>query len=159
MKIPWVAYIAAMLLVAPLFTDAHAEPDNTIDVFFKNKPPSLKTLEKVKTILEKYRSEYTITYYLITDPANGELIRKYEFPETHFPFAVVINGKHAAMIDKKVIHFFEFPLFMKGIGRHEGNWSMDDLGKVLQDNTLLLDKNVLPASVHGEEDDEPCPGE
>jgi len=44
---------------------------------------------------------------------------------------------------------------MKGIGRHEGNWSMDDLDKVLKNNALLLDKNVLPESKH----DEPCPGE
>jgi len=157
MKIIGTTIIAAMLLTAPLCAEALAE--KSIDVFYKNKAPSLKTLEKVKAVLEKYRSEYTITYYLITDPANGDLIRKYKLPETHFPFAVLINEKYSAQIDKRTVHFFEFPLFIKGIGRLEGNWSMDDLGMVLQDNALLLATNVLPAADHKDHDHEHCPGE
>jgi len=33
---------------------------------------------------------------------------------------------------------------MKGIGRHEGNWSLDDLKRVLQDPSVLQEKNILP---------------
>ncbi|MCD4819422.1 MAG: hypothetical protein K8S23_12090 [Candidatus Cloacimonetes bacterium] len=131
------------------------ESIKTIDVFYKDKKPSLKTLEKTKIILGKHEDEYKISYYVITDSLNMDLIKKYNLPDTHFPFAVVINGKYSARINNNKIDFVHFPLFMKGIGRHEGNWSLDDLEIVLKENTLLLDKNILPELEH-EEDDTPC---
>ncbi len=159
MKILWITIIAASFLSGSIMTNSKAESAKIIDVFYKNKKPSLQALEKVKAVLEKYKSEYKITYYLITDPETKDLIKKYTLPETHFPFAIVVNEKYSASINKKKIVFIEFPLFMKGIGRHEGNWSMDDLDKILKNNTLLLDNNVLPESNHTEHGDEPSPGE
>ena len=73
-----------------------------------------------------------------------DIITQFGLPSTHFPFSVVINGKFTANIDDKVVSFVHFPLFMKGIGRHEGNWSIADLEKVLYDNSLLLEENILP---------------
>jgi len=139
--------------------NSKAESEKKIDVFYKNKKPSLQTLEKAKVVLEKYKSDYKITYYLITEPETQELIKKYTLPETHFPFAVVVNEKYSASIHNKKIVFIDFPVFMKGIGRHEGNWSMNDLDKVLKNNALLIDKNVLPESSHNDDGDKPCPGE
>ena len=127
----------------------------TVDVFYKNQKPSLKTLEKTKIVLNKYKDEFKISYYVITDSLNMDLIVKYNLPSTHFPFAVIINEKYSAKINNNKIDFVHFPLFMKGIGRHEGNWSLDDLETVLKDNTLLIDKNILPEQEH-KEDDTPC---
>ncbi|MCD4654520.1 hypothetical protein K8T06_11385 [bacterium] len=159
MKTIWIAIIIASFLSGSIMANSKTESAKIIDVFYKNKKPSLQTLEKAKTVLEKYESDYKITYYLITDPETKDLIKKYTLPETHFPFAIVVNEKYSASIEKKEIVFIGFPLFMKGIGRHEGNWSMDDLDKILKNNALLLDKNVLPESNHNEHVDEPCPGE
>lgn len=125
-----------------------------IEVFHKDKKPALKTLEKVNPFLENYKESYEISYYLITAPENADLIRKYRLPETHFPFAVVINGKYSAKIGDEKIDFVHFPHFMHGIGRHEGNWSLEQLEYVLTDNSLLLDENILPALDHDE--DESC---
>ncbi|MBT3169613.1 MAG: hypothetical protein HN952_03160 [Candidatus Cloacimonetes bacterium] len=128
----------------------------TIDVFHKNKKPSLQTLEKTNTILNKYKGEYEIAYYVITDSNNVELLQKYNLPGTHFPFAIVINSNFSAKINHKKIDFVHFPLFMHGIGRHEGNWSLADLETVLMDNTLLLETNILPNISENHDDDEPC---
>lgn len=129
----------------------------TIEVFHKNMPPSLETLEQTNTVLARYADAYEIMYHLITDSVTADLIVKYDLPGTHFPFAVVINDRFSAFIDGEKIDFVHFPLFMHGIGRHEGNWSMEHLELVLNDNELLMDENVLP--VPDDDEDTPCPGE
>jgi len=116
----------------------------TIDIFYKDKGPSQQALTEINKVVEKYEKTYKIAYYLITDPSNFEIISKYGLPSTHFPVAVVINGIFTAEIDGKIISFVHFPDFMKGIGRHEGNWSISSLEAVLKDTSLLADKNVLP---------------
>ena len=117
---------------------------NTIDVFYKEMPPSLQSLEMVNTVLSEFPDEFEIEYYLITDTASSELIQLYNLPDTHFPFAVAVNGKYTATIDGEDVFFVHFPVSMQGIGRHEGNWSMDLLKKVLIDTSLLNDQNTLP---------------
>jgi len=117
---------------------------STIDVFHKNMVPSLETLDRVIEVLEQFTDIYEVKYYHITDAATEDLLEQYNLPDTHFPFAVVINGKYSALIDDEKIDFVHFPLFMHGIGRHEGNWSMEFLELVLNDNTLLMDENILP---------------
>jgi len=126
---------------------------DTIEVFHKNKETSLQTLEKTNAVLGKYKDDHEIFYYVITDSVNVDLIRKYNLPDTHFPFAIVINGRYSANINDSKIDFVHFPLFMHGIGRHEGNWSLGDLEAVLKDKSMLLDKNVLSE----EGNDESCP--
>jgi hypothetical protein len=116
-----------------------------ISVFYKEKKPSKQVLEKINPLLEEFKNAYQVTYYLIEDQDNADLISEFGLPSTHFPVAVVINGKFTAKVDSQVVSFVHFPLFMKGIGRHEGNWSIADLKKVLNDYSLLLEENILPA--------------
>jgi len=85
---------------------------------------------------------------------NQEIISRYNLPDTHFPFAVVINGKYSAEVEGKKIDFVHFPRFMHGIGRHEGNWSLEALEKVLRDNSLLLEENILPDIEHDDNEEE-----
>jgi len=115
-----------------------------ISVFYKDRNPSQQVLEKINHVLEECKDTLQVTYYLIDDQSNSDVIADLGLPSTHFPVAVVINGKFTAKIDNKVISFVHFPLFMKGIGRHEGNWSIDDLKEVLNDSSLLVEDNVLP---------------
>ena len=116
---------------------------NCIDVFYKEMPPSLETLEQVDSVLAEFSDEWVIGYHIITDTASVDLIRLYNLPDTHFPFAVVINGRYSAMVGGEKIDFVHFPLFMHGIGRHEGNWSMTLLRQVLDDPSLLMEENHL----------------
>jgi hypothetical protein len=131
---------------------------NTIDVFHKQMPPSQQTLARVDSVLAEFEDEYTITYHVITDSASEEIIQRYNLPETHFPFAVVVNGKYTATIDEELICFVHFPLFMEGIGRHQGNWSMETLRQVLEDNSLLNEQNSLPVLNESDETSD-CQGE
>ncbi len=151
----------AVLLAFTVTTSISCVHDSArrVEVFHKNKEPSLRTLDRTKTVLREHGDGCEIAYYLIDDPDNRGLIRKYNLPGTHFPFAVVIDGKYSASIDGRTVHFLEFPLFMKGIGRHEGDWSLEDLDRVMVDPSLLLDQNVLPESFGHDHADEPCLGE
>ncbi|AQQ71951.1 hypothetical protein SMSP2_02330 [Limihaloglobus sulfuriphilus] len=139
----------AILLMgaAAMLSSCSSNTTPTVEVFYKEKEPSLRTLERTKDVLQEHEKNLNVTYYIITEPENKELLQKYNFPESHFPFAVVIDGKYTALIDDRLVQFVDFPLFMKGIGKHEGNWSMDDLAGVLANRGMLRDKNVLPESV------------
>jgi hypothetical protein len=132
-------------------------PRGTVDVFHKDRPPALKALAKTDSILAEYSGQFEIAHHLITDEETEPLIKKFGLPSSHFPFAIVINGNFSAMVGDEKIDFVHFPLFMHGIGRHEGNWSMEHLELVLRDTTLLMEKSVLP--VLDEEEDTKCPGE
>ncbi len=134
----------SMLLI--LFVAAVSTGESIVDkieIFHKDMSPSLVTLEEVYPVIAQYSDTYEIKYYLITDSSSTGIIEEYNLPSTHFPFAVVINGKYSAMIDGEKIDFVHFPLFMHGIGRHEGNWSTEHLEKALNDNSLLIDENTL----------------
>jgi len=130
---------------------------DSVEVFHKSMIPSLETLDRTIEVLDRFADQYVITYYNITDSSTAGLIETYNLPGTHFPFAIVINGSYSALIDGVKIDFVHFPLFMHGIGRHEGNWSMEYLELVLNDTSMLLDENILP--VLEEEGDTECPGE
>jgi len=130
----------------------------TVEVFYKEMPPSLQTLEEVNNILNNLDDNYLTTYHLITDTASSNIIQHYNLPGSHFPFAIVINGKYSATINGETIYFVHFPVFMHGIDRHEGNWSMEYLQQVLADTTLLINENTLPVLDDSGETTE-CQGE
>lgn len=137
-------FLILVLVMMILSNNLLANEKVTISIFYKDKKPSEQVLEKINQLLEQFKDSYQINYYLIEDQKNMDIITQFGLPSTHFPFSVVINGKFTANIDDKVVSFVHFPLFMKGIGRHEGNWSIADLEKVLYDNSLLLEENILP---------------
>jgi hypothetical protein len=139
--------IILLMCASSMLSSCSRDTSRTVEVFYKEKEPSLRTLERTRAVLQEHERNLKVSYYIITEPENKELLRKYNFPENHFPFAVVVDGKYTASIDGRLVHFVDFPLFMKGIGRHEGDWSMDDLARVLTDREMLLDKNVLPESI------------
>ncbi len=115
-----------------------------VHIFNKNKGPSQEALKKINAAMDNYRENYDIRYHDIEDEANLELIHSLGLPSTHFPVALVIDGKFTVQIGDRIASFVHFPDFMHGIGRHEGNWSISDLEAALQDNSLLLEENILP---------------
>ncbi len=137
-------FILITVFMMILGNNLSANDKKNIAVFYKDKPPSQKVLKRTNQLLNQFSDSYFINYYSIEDKKNFDVITKLGLPSTHFPFAIVIDGKYTAKIDGKVVSFVHFPLFMKGIGRHEGNWSISDLEKVLNDNFLLSNKNSLP---------------
>lgn len=150
--------VVILFLVTALSSAFCAEvPADTVEIFHKKMPPSLETLARTDSVLAQFGDEFVIIRHLITDSSTAGLIERYNLPSTHFPFAIVINGKCSATIGDEKIDFAHFPFFMHGIGRHEGNWSMKHLELVLKDIALLIDENVLPEL--DESGDTKCQGE
>ncbi len=145
------SYILLLICLASILS---ASEKLSISVFYKEKKPSQQVLAKVDSLLNNYLDSYQVQYYNIEDTKNTAVINELGLPATHFPFAIVIDGKFTAEIEDKTISFIHFPLFMKGIGRHEGNWSLDDLQKVLENNKLLADENILPVLAEENEESE-----
>lgn len=136
--------LLTIFLLFTIVSSLNAAEKSKISIFYKERKPSQKVLEKVKKLLENYSDTYQIEYFNIEDEKNIDRIKSFGLPTTHFPFAVIINGKFTANIAGTQIAFVHFPHFMKGIRRHEGNWSLETLKTVLENNNLLADKNILP---------------
>ncbi len=149
-----IALALALISISPLLYAKDATKP-VIHVFHKNKAPSLKALEKINAALNNYKTDYDILYLDIEDQTNLELIHSFGLPSTHFPVAVVIDGKFTIQREDNIISFVHFPAFMRGIGRHEGNWSIADLEATLVDMSLLCNKNILPV-LEDEESEGKC---
>jgi hypothetical protein len=121
-----------------------------IHLFYKEKGPSLETLDRIEDFLESYEDKYDIQYVLITDPENEDMMKSLGLPTEHFPFALAINGLTSAFIDGETIVFAEFPDFMHHIGRHKGNWTLKHLEKALNDSSLMLPMNPVIRGDHQE---------
>ena len=126
-----------------------AEAKPVVQVFYKEMPPSLQTLEKVRAFLEDHREEYEIHYLLMTDQAVMETMEELLLPTEHLPFAVAIEGRTSAGIGGEIIIFSHFPDFMHHLGRHQGNWTLAHLQAALQDRELLLPENPRVVSGPG----------
>ncbi len=122
-------------------TAGHKADDLAIWVFYKEQPPSLQTRSIIKDFLSDYEDSYAVEFRLITDPDQKQTIESLGLSTDHLPVAIAINGKTSAMIDGEEIVFVNFPDVMHHIGRHPGNWTLEHLQKVLNDNSLLLDEN------------------
>jgi hypothetical protein len=138
----FILVLIMLITYSILLADNDTKP--IVRVFHKQKAASLRVLEKVNDSLAAFADEYQIFYYDIEDEANLSLIEGIGLPSTHFPFAVVINDRFTIQRNGMFVSFVHFPDFMKGIGRHEGNWSIADLEAALMDNSLLRETNVLP---------------
>ncbi len=112
-----------------------------IEVFYKDMPPSLETLEQVRHFLEDYQEAYRVEFLLMTDPENEKRMTSLGYPDEHFPFGLAIDGKTSAEMDGEIIVFGNFPDFMHHVDRHQGNWTLEHLGKVLQKPRLLRESN------------------
>lgn len=118
-----------------------ADSRPTIKVFYKEKAPSMETCARIRTFLDTWKNNFSISYFLITDKSNHKMITELKLPIEHFPFALAINGKTSAEIDGQTIVFAHFPDFMHHIGKHRGNWTLEHLEKVLRNTDLLLPDN------------------
>jgi len=128
---------------------ACAQTKPHIQVFYKEKQPSLQTYEKVKEFLSLYADKYQIDYLLMSEEHNVDLMKSYGFPTDHFPFGIAVDGKTSAKINDELIIFAKFPDFMHHIGRHEGNWTLEYLKIVLDNNSLLQEDNPLVTVIPG----------
>ena len=137
-----VLIVMVTLMIIPLWASETSKPQ--IHVFHKQKAPSLKALGKIKEVLASFPDKYSVLYCDIEDEANLEQIQSFGLPSTHFPIAVVIDGKFTVVRDDRIISFVHFPLFMKGIGRHEGNWDISDLEAAIKDPSIFFETNILP---------------
>lgn len=143
-----ISMLSIMLAIPVWFfvTDLQAQETDRktrIEVFYKEQPPSLETLEKMKAFFKDHQDNCRIEYLLMTEPDHEKRMISYGYPNEHFPFGIAIDGKTSAKIGDEVIIFGNFPDFMHHLGRHQGNWTLAHLRRVLNHKELLLPDNPV----------------
>ena len=148
-----IVFIQASFFVASATAGSTAGEETTIEVFYKNQPPSMETLSQVESFLSPYQGDFDIRYLDMEEPDNAAYMQSLGFPIEHFPFGIAINGKTSARVGGETIVFGNFPGFMHHIGRHQGNWTLDHLEAVIMDpEKLLPDNPVIENNPGGEQD-------
>ncbi len=147
-------FIQAVFFASEAKAASAAAEEPTIEVFYKNQPPSMETLSRVESFLDSHQNDFNIRYLDMEDPDNAEYMQSLGFPVDHFPFGIAINGKTSARIGGETIVFGNFPDFMHHIGRHQGNWTLDHLEAVMLDPEKLLPDNPVFENVPGGEQEQ-----
>ncbi len=136
-------FIPSGFFASEAMAAASAAEETTIEVFYKNQPPSMETLSRVESFLDSRQNDFDIRYLDMEDPDNVEYMQSLGFPVDHFPFGIAINGKTSARVGGETIVFGNFPDFMHHIGRHQGNWTLGHLEAVMLDPEKLLPDNPV----------------
>lgn len=102
---------------------------NLVEIFYLPHAPAEAIVQKVEPIIAKYPN-YTVKKYGFEDSANKQKIADYNLV-SHAPIAIFIGGKNSFTIDGKTISLINFPKGDAFIPSFEGEWSYEDLGKIL----------------------------
>ncbi len=124
-KYPIIAALIVMLAFATGFAAS-----NTVEIFYLPHPPAEAVVKDVETILKKY-GEFKVVKYNFDDPKSQSLMKKYNIRD-HKPIAIFINGKSEFMIGNRKVIFENFQKGNNFAPMFEGDWTYQDLEKVLQ---------------------------
>jgi hypothetical protein len=102
---------------------------NLVEIFYLPHAPAEAIVQKVEPIVAKH-PDYTVKKYDFEDPTNKQKIAQYKMT-SHAPIAVFIGGKNSFTIDGKTISLINFPKGDAFIPSFEGEWSYEDLEKIL----------------------------
>ena len=100
-----------------------------IEIFFLPHPPAKAIVQKVEPIIAKFPG-YTVKKYDFEDPANKQKIANYNLMN-HTPITIFIGGKNSFTVEGKTVTLINFPKGDAFIPSLEGQWSYEDLEKIL----------------------------
>ena len=119
----WQTSVAAPSAKAP------ADDRPLIEIFYLPHAPALAVVDKVEPIIARF-PQYTVKKYDFLDDASQPKIREYNLFE-HTPIAIFIDGINTFTVDGKSISLSNFPKGEDFVPTYEGEWSYDDLEKIL----------------------------
>lgn len=139
-----IALIVAILLAGLLFVQKSNDSNNEseqsiaqnnadlIEIFYLSHAPAQEIIQQIEPIIAKF-PQYTVEQYDFEDPANDQLVERYGIIY-HLPIAIYINGENTFTVDGEIITLENFPEGDAFVPSAEGDWSYEDLEKIL--NTI-----------------------
>jgi len=103
--------------------------ENLVEVFYLPHGPIDPIRQKIKSILQKF-PEYKLKEYDFYDENNKQKIEDYNLAG-HIPVSVFIGGTNTFSMDDHKITFENFPKGDAFAPTFEGEWSYEDLEKIL----------------------------
>jgi hypothetical protein len=100
-----------------------------VEIFYLPHAPAKAIVQKVEPIIAKFPN-YTVKEYNFEDPANKQKIADYNLVN-HTPITIFIGGKNSFTVDGKTVTLINFPKGDAFIPSLEGQWSYEDLEKIL----------------------------
>ena len=106
-----------------------AEKQHQMDILFMNHGPMRPTIAKIRTLLTEYPHVQAAWHDFDTD--SGKRFMKQEKLQGHIPLLIMLNRQSSFNLDKRDILLKGFPTGASPFKQVEGNWSIDDLKRIL----------------------------
>lgn len=116
-----------------LLTQHAAAATIKMDILFMNHGPMRPTVAKIKSLLNNYSGDVAASWY-DADLKSGKTFMREQGITGHIPLLIQINGQSAFTLDGRSVTLIGFPTGAAPFKRVEGNWSLDDLQRILDDS-------------------------
>jgi len=100
-----------------------------IEIFYLPHQPALEIVDEVEPIIAEFPN-FKVIKYNFDDPASKDKIVAYKLTN-HYPVAIFIGGKNSFIVDGKTVSLLNFPQGDAFIPSFEGEWTYEDLKKIL----------------------------
>ncbi|MDA3940207.1 MAG: hypothetical protein PF693_13030 [Spirochaetia bacterium] len=101
-----------------------------VEIIYLNHGPVRKVVTDIDNLLEEYGEEIQIIQYTFSS-SEGKLFVESRKLDGHIPLAIFIDGSMEFTVDNRSVEFISFP---QGGGTGfvaDGEWSLEDLKRVL----------------------------
>ena len=125
-------FLGISILSTPL--NGHEEKTVRLEILYMNHGPMQPTIRNLKELIDSYHGNVNAQWF-DADLASGKEFMKKINIRGHIPLLIIVNGKTSFSIDGEDIIFQGFPTGAGPFKAVEGNWSMGQLRRVLDDFT------------------------
>ena len=105
-----------------------------VDILFMNHGPMRPTVAKIKTLLHEYGNTVQAGWYDVDQQAGKDFMHKNKI-NGHIPMLIRVNEQSEFTIEGRAVSFQGFPTGASPFKRVEGNWSLEDLKILLDQQT------------------------
>ncbi len=125
--------LAASLIFSSMQT-VYAADKVQIDILYLDHGPMRPTVAVLKDLLRDYKGKVKVTWYNGDHPS-GKLFMEQEGIVGHIPLLIMLDGRADFTVAERELRFQGFPVGASPFMNMEGNWTMDDLRRILNEKT------------------------
>ena len=105
-----------------------------VEILYMNHGPLRPTIKKIKTLLNDYQETIQAAWYDVNQQSGQNFMQEHKL-NGHIPLLILVNGRSDFSIDGRAVLLQGFPTGASPFKQVEGNWSLDDL-------RIILDQQV-----------------
>lgn len=102
-----------------------------MEILFMNHGPMQPTIRNLKSLLKRYSGKVQAFWFDFNKKSGADFMKSKGI-QGHIPLLIYINGAHTFNIEGKKVTFMGFPTGAGPYQQVQGQWTFDDLDKVLR---------------------------